>query len=318
MSDGPLVSIGLPVYNGERFLAQAIESMLAQDVGDLELIISDNGSTDATERICRDFARADPRVRYHRSDRNRGAAWNYNRTFGLARGTYFKWAAHDDLCAPTFISTCLQALERQAEASLCYANTIRIDGDGREYRREPPTDVASQSRPSDRVRSLLLRPTPCFEVFGVMRRAQLARTGLIGNYTSSDRVLLLELALQGRFVLIEEHLFFSRQHPQRSVQRYKDSRERNAWFDPSLRHTRTAPAWRLLREYAAATGGSRLPAAERIRSLAVLGQWAADHGSRLLREACRYGWHLVAARPERRAVSGGEPNPRPHDITRIP
>ena len=95
----PRVSIGLPVYNGENYMAAAIDSLLAQTFTDFELIISDNASTDATEQICRDYAHRDGRIRYYREEVNRGAAWNFTHTFELARGEYFKWHAHDDLCA---------------------------------------------------------------------------------------------------------------------------------------------------------------------------------------------------------------------------
>ena len=96
----PRVSVGIPVFNGERFLAETIESILAQTFKDFEIVISDNASTDRTEEICRSYAARDPRIRYNRNDTNRGAAWNHNRVFELARGEYFKWQSHDDFCAP--------------------------------------------------------------------------------------------------------------------------------------------------------------------------------------------------------------------------
>src|ERR1700737_2789384 len=92
----PRVSIGLPVYNGERYLRFAIDSLLEQDYINFELIISDNASTDATQAICQEFADKDPRVRYYRNQTNLGASGNYDRVFELARGDLFKWAAHDD------------------------------------------------------------------------------------------------------------------------------------------------------------------------------------------------------------------------------
>ena len=100
----PRVSLGMPVYNAQRFLREVLDSILAQTFTDFELIISDNGSTDATESICREYAARDPRVLYYPNDRvNHGPAWNYNRTEALARGEYFKWAAADDLLAPTLL-----------------------------------------------------------------------------------------------------------------------------------------------------------------------------------------------------------------------
>ena len=102
-ADRPRVSIGLPVYNGENFLEFALDSILGQTFQDFELIISDNASTDATESICRRYAAKDSRIRYYRNPNNQGAAQNYNRVFALARGEYFKWAAHDDVCKPNYL-----------------------------------------------------------------------------------------------------------------------------------------------------------------------------------------------------------------------
>src|SRR4051794_3298661 len=93
----PKLSIGLPVYNGENFLAHAVDSILAQDFRDFELIISDNASTDRTAEICRGYAESDPRVRYVRFETNQGGSRNFCYVFELARGEYFKWAAHDDV-----------------------------------------------------------------------------------------------------------------------------------------------------------------------------------------------------------------------------
>ena len=98
----PRVSLGFPVYNGERYLAAALDSLLGQTFRDLEVVICDNASTDRTAELCAAYAARDARVRYHRNPTNLGAAPNFNRTFELSRGEYFKWAAHDDVCAPTF------------------------------------------------------------------------------------------------------------------------------------------------------------------------------------------------------------------------
>ena len=112
----PRVSIGLPVFNGERYLARAIESVLGQDFRDLELIVCDNASTDRTPEICAAYARRDARVRYFRNPRNLGAGPNYDRCFRLARGEYFKWAAHDDRLAPDYLSRTVAALDAAPEA----------------------------------------------------------------------------------------------------------------------------------------------------------------------------------------------------------
>src|SRR5512145_868606 len=120
MADRPRVSIGLPVYQGARFIRNALESILAQTHEDFELIISDNASTDGTEAIVRAYAERDRRVKYHRNARNVGAAQNFNRVFSLASGEYFQWVAHDDVLAPACIARCVEVLDRERDVVLCY------------------------------------------------------------------------------------------------------------------------------------------------------------------------------------------------------
>ena len=127
----PHVSVGMPVYNGERYIAQAIESILSQTFPDFELIICDNASTDATEGMCLEYAAEDPRVRYYRNDRNRGAAWNHNRVVELARGEYFRWQCHDDYCDATLLERCLAVLHGDPSVVLCYPQFVRVDEQGR-------------------------------------------------------------------------------------------------------------------------------------------------------------------------------------------
>jgi glycosyltransferase involved in cell wall biosynthesis len=127
----PLVSIGMPVYNGERFVRQALESILIQDYGNFELIISDNASTDATSKICRRYADRDARVRYVRNETNLGASPNHKRVFEMGTGDYFKWAAHDDECLPTFLSRCMSVFgEAPQSVVLVYPQSLIIAGKG--------------------------------------------------------------------------------------------------------------------------------------------------------------------------------------------
>ena len=110
-SDISHVSIGLPVFNGENFLPQALDSLLAQSFTDFELIISDNASTDKTEEICKNYAARDTRIRYIRQTSNMGGLENFNFVLSEARSKYFMWAAVDDQWAPEFIQLSLTALE---------------------------------------------------------------------------------------------------------------------------------------------------------------------------------------------------------------
>src|SRR5688500_17051747 len=131
----PRVSIGMPVYNGANYLRRSIQCLLDQDYSDLEVIICDNGSTDDTEAICREFAQKDGRVHYYRNATNIGAAGNYNKVFELARGEFFKWQAHDDECHPAMMRRCVEALDAAPKTTtMVYPLGELIDENGRTLR----------------------------------------------------------------------------------------------------------------------------------------------------------------------------------------
>lgn len=281
----PTVSIGLPNHNGGRFLSRALGSLLDQDYEDFEIVVCDNASTDDSLEVTQAFAREDQRVRVHRQTENRGAAWNFNQAFHLSRGEYFKWAAHDDMYEPSFLRRCVEALDQDPEVVLAYTQTVDIDEEDRPIAKRVVPPVAHDGGPRERMRSVLLTSTPCFEVFGVARRDALARTRLIGAYTSSDRTLLFELASHGRFRLVDDELFLHRQHADRSVHQYPRGRDRSAWFDPRLRGAITFPRWRLLGEYTRVVASGPLHGRDRRGAVVDLGRWTVNNGSQLIREA---------------------------------
>lgn len=260
------VSIGLPVYNGERFLVRALETLLGQDHDDFELIVCDNASTDRTEEICRDTAATDPRVRYHRNETNLGAAPNFNLAFDLAERPLFKWAAYDDLHEPGFVSACVRALEENPEAVLSYPRAVVIDDDENELRpyRTALLEASASTDPVQRFRTLIRDEHNCFPVFGVIRRDALVQTDRIGSFVGSDRVLLTHLGLMGRFVEVPEVLFRHREHTQRST-RAIPLRERAGWFDATRARAKVMPYWRLGGEYLRATSRAPITADERLR-----------------------------------------------------
>ena len=115
----PRVSIGLPVYNGEKYLRAALDCILRQDYADFELVICDNASSDGTEAICREYAARDGRIRYTRNETNIGASGNYKRVFELARGEFFKWASHDDTFHPSLVRRCMEVFALRRKFSNC-------------------------------------------------------------------------------------------------------------------------------------------------------------------------------------------------------
>jgi glycosyltransferase involved in cell wall biosynthesis len=271
-----VVSIGMPVFNGERYLPQAIDAVLAQTYADLELVISDNASTDATSEICLEHAARDRRVRYHRNAQNVGAARNFNEVFRLATGRYFKWAAHDDLIEPDYLARTVAVLESDPSVVLCHS-WARIVGPGGAQIGTYELDLpgAASPRPQDRFGALVRTDQWCLEIFGVIRARELARTPRIGRYVSSDTTLRAELGLLGRYHIVPAHLFVSRDHPERSVRALRGHHQRRAWFDPALRGRRCFPHWRILREYGRAVRRVPLGRRQRIACYAHLASWIA-------------------------------------------
>ncbi|MBT8398960.1 MAG: glycosyltransferase, partial [Rhodothermia bacterium] len=222
----PAVSVGLPVFNGELFLAEAIQSLLSQSFEDLELIISDNGSSDDTESICREFAVSDSRVRYTRFDTNVGASRNFNRVFELSKGRYFKWAAHDDVHLPEYIEKCVEVLESDSAAVVAYTRAYSIDDSGSRLRdawgESPELNSPSVDLRFRRCIGQQVNPIP-LPIFGVMRSSALSRSRLFVDTPDSDRALLAELALHGRFRELEEVLFLQREHRRRAGPRLAEN-----------------------------------------------------------------------------------------------
>ncbi|OGG44273.1 MAG: hypothetical protein A3F84_14865 [Candidatus Handelsmanbacteria bacterium RIFCSPLOWO2_12_FULL_64_10] len=280
----PEVSVGLPVFNGANYLREALDSILAQTYSDFELILSDNASTDGTEEICRAYAARDRRIRYDRSEKNLGAARNFNRAFELSSGKYFKWAAHDDVCAPDFLARCVEALERDASVVLCYPRARVIDGRGvvlEDYGVKLNTDSPD---PQVRFRGPILVWHRCYEIFGVIRASTLRRTSLMGHYAASDRVLLGELALHGRFQEVPEHLFFARRHPQQSVKALPTNHLRTVWFDPSQEGRVVFPEWRIFHGCLRSIRKAPLSWRERVSCYLHVGRWVRGHWRRLARD----------------------------------
>jgi glycosyltransferase involved in cell wall biosynthesis len=238
------VSIGLPVFNGERFLEQALDSVIEQTFEDFELVISDNASTDHTQEICLDYCARDKRLFYHRSEINTGAAPNFNRVFHLSSGKYFKWAAYDDKLAPKFLEKCVDVLDHVPEVVLCHTWVSIIDENGALKEKYIPKPETAGINAHERFRNLILHPLFATQVFGLTRSEAIRKTSLIGSYPSSDEVLLAELALLGEFYEIPEYLFMCRFHPDQSTRgNFQTQRARTVWFDTSLRGKIVLPKW---------------------------------------------------------------------------
>lgn len=280
----PTVSIGLPVFNGEAFLEMAIRSAMEQTYGDFELILCDNASTDGTREICAEWAARDRRVRWARSEVHTGAAGNFNRAFGLARGQYFRWAAHDDLTEPTYLERCVERLRGDNDIVLVHSEMVEIDEQGRVLR-DLGWPIHNGAHPDavKRFAGAIDLGHGCFDVFGLIRRSALAKTHLIAPYLGSDRVLLAELALQGRLERIDEVLFQSREHPQRSIRMRSDA-ARDQWFASGRPAAKFRPAWRRLSAVRDAVQRADLTFSQRMGCRVEVAKWALGQRGTLVRE----------------------------------
>lgn len=230
--NAPRLSIGLPVYNGESYLAASLDSLLAQTFTDFELVISDNASTDSTPEICRAYAARDDRIRYVRQPTNIGAAPNHNAVLALARGHYFAWASHDDLYDPELMRLCVEALDARPELALAHAWDSEVDETGRVVKTDPYVLQTDDPRPWVRLRSLLVT-SGGNDYYGVVRTETMRRVGGTGSYYNADRVCVTALALHGSFYQVPRVLYFRRDHPQRASRKPSHHAKAIA-FDPRL------------------------------------------------------------------------------------
>ena len=208
----PQLTIGLVVYNGERYLRAALDSLRAQTYTNFEMIISDNASTDATEQIARDVASRDERIRYIRHPINRGLARNLNYVVREARGEYFMWAGHDDLHARDFIEQCVRVLDAHPDVVYAYGKTLLIDEGDRVFGREINRFDLSARSPNKRFwEQLIVRGGQNF--YGILRTSVLRSIAPHGTIPWAERVMFAELSLHGGLVLVPEATFFWRRHP---------------------------------------------------------------------------------------------------------
>ena len=275
MTAVPRLSIGLPVYNGDEYLAESLDALLGQTYEDFELVISDNASTDGTEEICHKYVAQDSRIRYLRLPRNIGATPNHNHVFAESRGELFKWASHDDLYGRELLRLCVEALDERPEMILAHSDQAVIDGDGQvKVPYEYGLATASPDAP-ERFRSFLFEPGGD-DFYGVMRADMLRRVRPHDSYHHADRTFVAQIVLQGPFHQVPELLYFRRDHPTRAERANPSKRSRCVNLDPR-RAGPLHPTPRLLAEYVlgfvSAIRRAPLSGADRRACYRHLGEW---------------------------------------------
>jgi glycosyltransferase involved in cell wall biosynthesis len=294
MKRRPRVSIGMPVYNAQRYLREAIESVLAQTMGDFELILSDNASTDSTAEICQAFVSLDPRVRYFRNETNLGVVANFNLAFERARGRYFKWAAYDDLHAPAYLEQSAAVLDAEAEVAICHSLTRSIDGLGRDVGEFPATHRLDAAHAPERFRRMIW--TDAFPpIWGLMRSELIRRTRLHEPYMGSDRNFMAEMVLLGGVRYVPEYLFFLREHAGSYTASVKEYYQRLSWYAPNKR----IPSWmqvpRTAAGYLASIRRAPVSWSEKVACARHVADWLATCTGQLLRRRLGMNGHAAAA-----------------------
>lgn len=207
----PMVSFAIPVRNGERFLGRALESILAQDFDDFEVIVCDNASTDGTGELVRGFVQRDPRVRYTRNEENIGQIENFNRVYELSRGEFFRWMGADDWLEPDFTSKCVAALKARQDAIGVTTQWRYVDDQNHVDILDvsgPRVDAPTASQRLHLVFSIFhSRQQILFDpIYSLIRRDALERTEMLSISRWTDRLLAVELCIQGSFCHLDEVL----------------------------------------------------------------------------------------------------------------
>ena len=284
----PRVSIGVPVYNCEAYVGHAIESLLNQTFADLEVVVSDNASTDRTGEICRAYAARDPRVRYFRCDENIGAVRNHNRALDLARGEFFKWNSADDYCAPEFVEKCVAALDRNPKAVMAVSDPVEVNEEGKPLGWITVSDqtlmpVVPEGAPRHvRFRQSIRLDHLCLSIYSIYRTDILRKVAPMGSYADSDRVMIAHCMLYGPCEIVPEPLLFNRDHAgrfSRSYNRfYEGWRERATWMDPANANKKVYPFWREFSELLGAVKRTPMGIGERIQCNWEAMRWATAKG----------------------------------------
>jgi len=269
VSASPLITIGLPVYNTQRYLRQSLDSLLAQTYSDFVLVISDNASTDGTEKICREYAAADPRIKYFRNDVNIGNPRNFNRVFELTTTPYLKWSTADDYWEASFLERALKVMEGDPTLALCYAQAVIVDADGANPKNYDDVLHLAQEDPADRFLSLISRIKLAHQHLGLIRMSHLRQTHLLGTFVSSDINLLAELTLYGKFYELPHRLFFRRFHKDSGSWKRGDP-DRDPDHDAKRYHAAAAgrlpfQKWQSELGFVSAVNSSPLPLKSKVR-----------------------------------------------------
>ena len=217
----PKVSIGILVWNGEDFIKLALDSLLAQDFKDFEIIISDNASTDNTEKICEEYIKKDRRIKYIKQKENIGSDKNFSFVLDESSGEYFMWASYDDLWEPSYISEMIRVLDNNKSVVLASCIKDEIDKNGNSIQTGPYYNgIFPKGTIFKKVLKFLSKDMNVHLMYGLMRTSVIKKIHLPINFEKKNRLnrgtyaidtlVSFRLIFEGDFYIVNKVLFHHR------------------------------------------------------------------------------------------------------------
>jgi glycosyltransferase involved in cell wall biosynthesis len=211
ISFSPLVSIGLPVRNGEDYISFTLKSLLSQSFKNFELIISDNYSTDNTEKICKKFAKKDSRIRFIKQKKNIGQTENFNTVLKKSKGKYFMWASHDDLYKKIHIENLLEVHKINKQIAVAMAGTIHIDERGKKIGEIIFDDsLFDKKNKNELIKKICLQSKLSYFIFGLWKRSLVIKFLPFRTFKFYDKIFIIKAALKYQFAYNPNLTFYKR------------------------------------------------------------------------------------------------------------
>lgn len=320
------LTIGVPAYNAAATLPSTLDSILAQSYPDFTVLVADNASTDETADVLSDYAAKDKRVRIIRHDENLGGAANFSCLPHLAKTSFFKWQAADDLIGPDMVKRGMEVMDHHDDVVLAYGKTIMIGEDGEYWRRHEDNLHLMHESAADRLSAFVKRQWLCNAQFGVLRRDAILKTSLLQPQPSSDLTMLAELALQGKFWEIPQWLFFRRMAADSMGLGNLSDEAKAAWLDPRTLRIEKSPQLRVFMDTnkSILTSGLRrrskaraLVAYDVARSRKAFGKWRYDRRVASGRTKPTTWDDLRDVRPEGLVIPGEKATPSTPAAVRV-
>lgn len=218
MSDNTGISIGMPIYNGEKFLEKKLKSIISQTYSNFELIISDNGSNDKTSSICLEYQKKDDRIKYFRHEKNQGITWNFNFVLEKSKKEFFIFAAVDDIISEKFLEKNLNILQNNPKIVVSiskiesYDSIDQLDKSSKDLTKKlkqkiRPTDTISINGTYEKKVREYLKKSTCQVIYGLFRKSSIKKIKF-ESFIGNDWAVFLDVLKTGDLYVIDETMMY--------------------------------------------------------------------------------------------------------------